>query len=138
MNERLKNVLQSLKNREKEKLTYSTNTTSPTISLILSLYIKAERTCYLNYMQGFKELVSWLTNNRTIPIDFELHKYPDQINSNWQIPFMLSSYASLEIAKVLNFTPINNGAYLEDLNRVHKAVILYQLNQLYTRTKICQ
>lgn len=131
MSVELTNALARLKNLEKEKYTYSTDTTTPTISLLLSIYSKAPKACYINYMQGFKEIVKWLTNNGKLPVDLEVDKYPQQLDSTWKVPALLSNYESLEIAKAITPSNLSFPDYLSYLNQAHKAVILVELHRLY-------
>lgn len=59
--------------------------------VLLTIYLKAERECYINYMQGFKALVSWLG-----PIDAGISS--DFIRD---YPSILTSYEIQEIASIL-------------------------------------
>jgi len=61
---------------------------------LLTIYAKAERECYINYMAGFKALTSWLG-----PIDIPT-KY-----SSRSCPDMLITYEIQEIAVILGCNP---------------------------------
>ena len=106
--------------------TFSSDTTSPTITLIISLYNKVPKLCYINYMQGFKELVAWLTNKNTIPIDYELSIYPGQLDPSWKVPPLLYNYTIQEMAQILTprYSYSDITSYINELRRVEKAIIL--------------
>lgn len=60
---------------------------------LLVIYEKANDTCYINYMEGFKALVNWLS-----PI-----AYPNHRDSNYyESSNILRSYESRELSNILN------------------------------------
>lgn len=81
-------------------------------------------------MQGFKVLVSWLTNGGKLPVDYQEDIYPMQLNKFWKVPRTLSNYDSQEMANILvpryRFPDLNN--YIIEINKVHKAIILASLS----------
>lgn len=128
----MSNALAALKAKiaadKKDSILFSDNTASPTITTLAAIYNKASHECYINHMDGFKILVSWLTNGNQIPIDYQLHIYPRQIDLSFTIPAMLNTYAlqQLAIALVPSYGWIGD-MYVDELARVQKALALASL-----------
>jgi len=84
---------------------------SPTpVWLPLYLYCKAERECYINHMEGFKALVSWLIKDSFICYDLEKPGEPVEI------PPLFYGYTFQEVSKHL-IIPVDN-LYIEMLENV--------------------
>lgn len=60
---------------------------------LLVIYEKANHECYINYMEGFKALVHWLS-----PIAYPNHRDSDYYAAS----NILRSYESKEISRILN------------------------------------
>lgn len=56
---------------------------------LLYIYEKSHRQCYIDYMQGFKLLVNWLT-----PIAWH--------HTDTKYPFLIGGYDAQQIANILN------------------------------------
>lgn len=66
------------------------------LSLFLTIYCKANRECYMEYMRGAKALLAWLGE-----IDYPTDRYPEILNPNFRVPNLLRSYPLNELAKML-------------------------------------
>lgn len=119
----LKNKLETAK---LETVMHSADSTSPTITMIVGIYNKANRVCCPDYMNGFRILVDWLTDSHSIEIDYELDRYPLQLDPDYNLAWLLIGYELQEMAKVL--TPRwkwgTTSFYLMEIRRVQKAIIL--------------
>lgn len=60
---------------------------------LLVIYEKANQECYINYMEGFKLLVNWLS-----PIAYPNHRDSDYYAAS----NILRSYESRELSRILN------------------------------------
>lgn len=74
-----------------------------TLTTFLQLYTKANHECYINYMEGAIALHSWLTSEGTIPLDFQVAKYPRIEDIFFTPPRLIDGgYESSEVAKIIN------------------------------------
>lgn len=83
-------------------------------------------------MEGFKALLKWLTSDHTIPVDYELDRYPRQLDPSFRISNLLLTYELQELAYLL-VSPFSIGITLgnidmSELARVQKALVLANLD----------
>ena len=125
------NPLEAFASRIESNNIYSDITNSTPISLIVAIYNKAPQECRINYMEGFRALVKWLTHEQG-PIDYELHKYPRQIDPDFKLPSLLVKYETEELAEILiprcNFNQVN--FYLSEILRVKKVIVLVSIAEI--------
>lgn len=82
------------------------------LSLFLYIYSKASHDCYINYMQGAKDLYSWLTSNGLAPLEIE------ENTPEFKIPHLLTSYPINELVKILS-----GSNDLDKQARIHRAIL---------------
>lgn len=114
--------MQELRDRAKQDnpSPRSESTTPSTLATYLLLYSKADRECYIEYMRGAKDLLAWLTNNGSVPLDLQLDKYPRMEDPNFQVPSLLGGYESGELARIL----VGEGAPLTEVARMRNLIYL--------------
>lgn len=114
----LKNKLDS--QRSKSSI-HSTNLEPVPLSTIVAIYNKAHIHCYIEYMEGFKLLVSYLTSGGKVPI-----AYPE--DRKFRIPALFTSYALQQIAKILvpkwKYSNSQFNEYLAELSKVERAIVI--------------
>ena len=112
-----------------EKVLHSSDTSQPTITLLVTLFNKGYPHTYINYMRGMDNLVNWLTNNRSIPIDYELARYPKQLDTSWSLPVTLYSYNIQELTKILvpDWMFPSLESTLSERAKVSRAIVLASL-----------
>jgi len=81
------------------------------LSLFLAIYSKASHDCYIDYMQGAKDLHAWLTLQGTVPLDC-ISALPE-----FELPRHLITYELNELTKIV--APRNN---LENAAIVRRAI----------------
>lgn len=115
MNESVSVSIQDRMRALKEKSNTSSrsdNNTPTQLATLLLLFTKAERECYIHYMEGAKALVDWL---RPIAI-------PDI--GDYKIPMVLHSYTNGQLARLI--APEQYGESLDDylfrLGKVEDAI----------------
>lgn len=106
--------------RQESNQSPRSNSINPSpLSLYLAIYNKANRECYIDYMQGAKDLYNWLTSNGAVPLEIEEP-------SEFEIPKLSSNYSLVEIVKIL--VPKNN---LKERARIHKAILVIIYKDLF-------
>lgn len=98
----------------------SDSTATTPLWYLLHLYNKAEKQCYINYMEGAEILVNWLS-----PIDFQWERYPLALSPSFQVPAFLWSYSLSELCRLLH--PISGG---KDISQIAKLIILTSIAPL--------
>ncbi len=90
-----------------------------TLAAFLTIYNKAGHECYINYMEGAALLLDYMTSNSTIPLDYQLAKYPRILDQSFKIPRPLGGYEFNELAALL--TPGGNQG---DVAKTKRALYL--------------
>jgi len=83
------------------------NTTS--IATFLDIYESTDNLCRLGYMQGARDLFSWLR-----PFELDVHKHPEILDISITVPKLFISYELVELAKIMSKDLIENPAYKSD------------------------
>ena len=75
--------------------------TPTSLATFLLIYSRAEHECYVDYMQGAKDLAEWLA-----PIE-----YPDFafIDDRYKVPSLLKGYSSIQIAEIISKSTLVEG-----------------------------
>ncbi len=87
-----------------------------TLATFLLLYSRADSECYIDYMQGAKDLLAWLTSNGSIPLLIPVEKYPEIENPKFIVPRLLGGYETGELAKIIA------GNKDSDIARMRRAI----------------
>ena len=96
----------------------------------LEIVNKANTECYINYMQGARDLFNWLA-----PIDFQLALYPEALDPAVKTPELLGSYYMNELVKILAARSryVSFDEWLACSNVIHKAIYY---TTIYSRHRI--
>lgn len=116
-----------LKAKQNDPNPRSTDQTPSTLATFLLIYSRATRECYIDYMQGAEDLYSWLTCNGSVPLDFQVDKFPEIENKNFKVPALLSGYESSKLAEVIvgSWTSYSSyDSYFIELARANRAIYL--------------
>jgi hypothetical protein len=111
----------------------SADSSRSTLATFLLLYSKASHDCYIDYNQGTKDLLSWLTSNGTAPLDWEAEKYPEIENTRFKVPRLSCGYESSEVAKILASSRAsypNSDLYLAAVARAERAIYFTMTKQV--------
>jgi len=111
----------------------SEDTSSATLATFLLLYSKASHDCYIDYNQGTKDLLAWLTNNGTAPLDWQVEKYPEIENTNFKVPRLCGGYESSEVAKIITGSERSYPdfeSYLAAIARAERAIYFTMTKQV--------
>lgn len=115
--------------------TCSSNNNSVPLSLFLAIHSKTPKECYINYNEGSKALLTWLTSSSnpdgtarvSKPLEYPAMKELEHI----KIPRLLNTYQLGELAKLLATDACshierdyNFSLYLTELKRAEKAIYL--------------
>ncbi len=92
--------------------------------LFLTIYSKAQHECYINYNEGAKVLYSWLTSDGTIPLDYQIDKYPEIANTSFKVPALLQGYESSELSKILASDVVDFSERLVAMARADRAIYI--------------
>jgi hypothetical protein len=105
----------------------SDSITPSTLSTFLLIYSKAIKECYIDYMTGAETLHDWLTCNRSVPLDFQVDKFPEIEDKEFKVPALLSGYESHKLAEVITGSWESYSScdvYFIELARVNRAIYL--------------
>ena len=108
-------------------------TTPSTLATFLLLYSRASHDCYIDYNQGTKDLLLWLTNNGTVPLDWQTEKYPEIDNPGCPVPRLSKGYESSEVAKILagkQSSYPNYDTWLAAVARAERAIYFTMTKQV--------
>ncbi|PHQ81753.1 MAG: hypothetical protein COB66_01390 [Coxiella sp. (in: Bacteria)] len=92
------------------------------LATFLLIYTKAEKECYIDYMEGARRLVKFLS-----PISIPC--YPE----SYRVPALLSGYSTYEVAKILlPGNPAVEGiqSYLTRLEVVERAICFCMIEEV--------
>lgn len=96
------------------------------LSTFLTIYTKANHSCYINYMEGAKILYNWLTNNGKIPLDYQLDKHPRIEDITFTVPRLLNGgYEGSELCKILD-----KKQHRGDWRRTERAIFFTMLGEI--------
>lgn len=95
-------------------------TTPHNLYTFLQLYNKANKECYINYMEGASYLLGYLTSGGIAPLEVPedlLVKYPQIANPAYKLSNIVAGYERSELA-----TLISSRTYGDDYHYWYKAI----------------
>jgi hypothetical protein len=79
----------------------SDDRTKHSLATFLSIYLKSEEVCGVDYMEKASYLLGFLTHGFSIPLSYELDKYPEILDKSVKIPKLLYTWNLNQLAYII-------------------------------------